>query len=115
MEIEILEKPEIIPIIIPITTPEAIPEIKPIIPEIMEQRKITPELLEMINNDAINHLKKMRNEILLNTDKYLLSDYPITSEQLEIIKTFRQKLRDFTKNNYIMPDKPNFIAAKINI
>ena len=53
----------------------------------------------MINNDTINHFKKMRNEILLNTDKYLLSDYPITSEQLEIIKTFRQKLRDFTKNN----------------
>ena len=92
MEIEILEKPEIIPIIIP---------------ETMEQRKITPELLEMINNDAINHLKKMRNEILLNTDKYLLSDYPITSEQLEIIKTFRQALRDFTKNDYNMPDRPD--------
>jgi hypothetical protein len=112
MEIEILEKPEIIPIIIPTTTPEAIPEIIPIIiPEIMEQRKITPELLEMINNDAINHLKKMRNEILLNTDKYLLSDYPITSEQLEIIKTFRKALRDFTKNNYIMPDKPDFYCG----
>ena len=112
MEIEILEKPEIIPIIIPTTTPEAIPEIIPIIiPEIMEQRKITPELLEMINNDTINHFKKMRNEILLNTDKYLLLDYPITYEQLKIIKTFRQALRDFTKNNYIMPDKPDFYCG----
>lgn len=54
-------------------------------------------------------LKNKRNLILNETDKYLLSDYPITPENLEIIKTYRQQLRDFTNNNYIMPDKPDFI------
>ena len=112
MEIEILEKPEIIPIIIPITTPEIIPEIKPIIiPEIMEQRKITPEFLEIIYNDTINHLKKIRNELLQQTDKYLLLDYPTTPEQLEIIKKYRQDLRYFTQNNFILPEKPDFVIT----
>ena len=58
-----------------------------------------------------NNMIFIRNELLQKTDKYLLSDYPITSEQLEIIKTFRQALRDFTKNNYIMPDKPDFYCG----
>lgn len=54
-------------------------------------------------------LKNKRNTILNETDKYMMLDYPITPEQLEIIKTYRQQLRDFTKNNYIMPEKPDFI------
>ena len=52
-------------------------------------------------------LKNTRNLILAETDKYLLPDYPITSEQLEIVKNYRKALRDFTNNNYIMPDKPD--------
>ena len=54
-------------------------------------------------------LKNKRNLILNETDKYMLSDYPITPDNLEIIKTYRQNLRDFTQNNFILPDKPDFI------
>ena len=75
-------------------------------PEITPE--ITPEFLEIIKNDTINHYKKMRNQLLLETDKYLLPDFPITPEQLEIIKTYRQQLRDFTNNDYIIPEKPDF-------
>jgi predicted ATP-dependent Lon-type protease len=56
-------------------------------------------------------LKNTRNLILAETDKYLLPDYPITSEQLEIVKNYRKSLRDFTNNNYIMPDKPDFVVT----
>ena len=56
-------------------------------------------------------LKNTRNLILAETDKYLLPDYPITSEQLEIVKNYRKSLRDFTNNNYIMPDKPDFVIT----
>jgi predicted ATP-dependent Lon-type protease len=61
--------------------------------------------------DYINYtlLKNTRNLILAETDKYLLPDYPITSEQLEIVKNYRKSLRDFTNNNYIMPDKPDLL------
>jgi predicted ATP-dependent Lon-type protease len=63
--------------------------------------------------DYINYtlLKNTRNLILAETDKYLLPDYPITSEQLEIVKNYRKSLRDFTNNNYIMPDKPDFVIT----
>lgn len=75
------------------------------------QPELTPEFLEMIKNDTFNHYRKMRNDLLNATDKYLLSDYPITPEQLIIIKEYRQALRDFTNNNYILPDKPDFIIT----
>ena len=64
---------------------------------------------EYINISNKISLKNKRNLILNETDKYMLSDYPITPENLEIIKTYRQALRNFTLNNYIMPDKPDFI------
>lgn len=56
-------------------------------------------------------LKNTRNLILRETDKYMISDFPITPEQLEIVKQYRQELRDFTNNDYIMPNKPNFIIT----
>jgi hypothetical protein len=56
-------------------------------------------------------LKQQRNLILRGTDRYMLCDYPITPENLEIIKTYRQQLRDFTINDYIFPDKPSFVIT----
>jgi hypothetical protein len=56
-------------------------------------------------------LKNKRNLVLAETDKYMLCDYPITPENLEIVKTYRQKLRDFTNNDYIFPDKPSFVIT----
>lgn len=73
------------------------------------QPELTPEFLEMIENDTINHYRKMRNDLLNETDKYLMNDYPITPENLIIVKEYRQALRDFTKNNYILPEKPEFL------
>lgn len=52
-----------------------------------------------------------RNQLLKDTDKYLLPDFPITPDNLIKIKEFRQLLRDFTKNDYILPDKPDFLNA----
>ena len=76
-----------------------------------EQLELTPEILEILTNDMIDHYKKIRNNLLLETDKYLLPDFPITPEQLEIVKEYRQALRDFTNNNYEMPEKPDFVIT----
>ena len=54
-------------------------------------------------------MKFTRNLLLQETDKYQLADYPITPDQLEIVKEYRQALRNFTQNDYIMPDRPDFI------
>jgi hypothetical protein len=56
--------------------------------------------------------------LLNKTDRYILSDYPITLEQQMIIKTYRQELREFINNNEIkklagekvdLPPIPDFI------
>ena len=50
-----------------------------------------------------------RNQLLAETDKYMLPDFPISADDLLIMKQYRQALRDFTNNDYIIPDKPAFI------
>ena len=50
-----------------------------------------------------------RNQLLAETDKYMLPDFPICADDLLIMKQYRQALRDFTNNDYIIPDKPAFI------
>ena len=45
--------------------------------------------------------RNMRNEILNQTDKYLLIDYPITEEQKTEVINYRKNLRDFINENKI--------------
>ena len=41
--------------------------------------------------------RNIRDEILRETDKYLLSDYPVTAEYKQKIIEYRQFLRDISK------------------
>ena len=69
----------------------------------------------IFNNDRyIEMLRIERDSLLYDTDKYLLSDYPITQEKLNIIKNYRQELRNFnnTSNNILLPKPPDFITNK---
>ena len=43
----------------------------------------------------IDKIRIIRNELLNLTDKYLLSDYPITLENLELVKNYRNELRNY--------------------
>jgi len=56
-------------------------------------------LIEDPNEWRLYLLRTTRNANLNYTDKYLLSDYPITPENLELIKSYRQILRDFINTN----------------
>ena len=51
------------------------------------------------NEHFLKRARNIRNELLNKTDRYILSDYPITLEQQMIIKTYRQELREFINNN----------------
>lgn len=42
-------------------------------------------------------VRSIRNQYLSETDKYMIVDYPITDEQREEYKAYRQYLRDYTK------------------
>ena len=74
------------------------------------------------NKHFLKRARNIRNELLNKTDRYILSDYPITLEQQMIIKKYRQDLRDFINNNEIkilagekvdFPPVPDFIDLNI--
>ena len=74
------------------------------------------------NEHYLKGARNIRNELLNRTDRYLLSDYPITLEQQMMIKTYRQDLREFINNNkerilngekVNLPEQPNFIDLNI--
>lgn len=44
-------------------------------------------------------VRAVRNQYLTDTDKYMIVDYPITDEQREEYKAYRQYLRDYTKTD----------------
>ena len=57
------------------------------------------EIAEGTNEWELFQLRNTRNAYLQLTDKYLIPDYPITQENLEIIKAYRQYLRNFINEN----------------
>lgn len=64
-----------------------------------EEGKIEPEEYEEpeINlEDLTKDIRCKRDKLLLESDKYVLVDYPIDSEGLEKIKRYRKELRDLT-------------------
>ena len=74
------------------------------------------------NKHFLKRYRNIRNELLNKTDKYILSDYPITLEKQIIIKTYRQDLRNFINENEIkilagekveFPTQPDFIDLNI--
>ena len=41
-------------------------------------------------------VRSIRNQYLKQTDKFMITDYPITDEEREIYKQYRTYLRDYT-------------------
>ena len=77
--------------------------------------------IEMSSNIDYTNLiliRNIRNQLLLDSDKYLLLDFPISSNNLILVKDYRQKLRDYMdlpeviNYNYSsttpIPDFPSF-------
>ena len=74
------------------------------------------------NEHFLKRARNIRNELLNRTDRYILSDYPITLEQQMQIKLYRQELREFINiNNELIltgakvdyPIQPDFIDLNI--
>ena len=74
------------------------------------------------NEHFLKRARNIRNELLNRTDRYVLSDYPISLEQQMIIKLYRQDLRQFINDNkekilngekVEFPTQPDFIDLNI--
>jgi hypothetical protein len=74
------------------------------------------------NEHYLKRARNIRNELLNRTDRYILSDFPITEEQKQEIILYRQNLRSFINENkdkiltgviVDFPEQPNFINLNI--
>ena len=74
------------------------------------------------NKHFLKRARNIRNELLNRTDKYVLSDYPITLQEQMQIKDYRKELRDFINNNQDkilngdqveFPKQPDFIQLNV--
>jgi hypothetical protein len=74
------------------------------------------------NEHFLKRARNIRNELLNKTDRYVLSDYPISLEQQMKIKEYRQELREFINDNkekilagekVEFPTQPDFIDLNI--
>ena len=74
------------------------------------------------NEHFLKRARNIRNELLNKTDRYILSDYPISLEQQMIIKAYRQDLRNFINDNkekilngekIDFPTQPDFLDLNI--
>ena len=74
------------------------------------------------NEHFLKRARNIRNELLNRTDRYVLSDYPISIEQQMEIKVYRQDLRNFINDNkekilngdkIDFPTQPSFIDLNI--
>ena len=74
------------------------------------------------NEHFLKRARNIRNELLNRTDRYVLSDYPISLEQQMEIKAYRQDLRNFINDNkekilngekIDFPTQPDFIDLNI--
>ncbi len=81
-------------------------EFKPIINNYNSPDEVPEEYREMVKQTQFKMLREKRNNLLKESDVYMLPDFPITPENLIKIKDYRQKLRDFNNNNFIIPDFP---------
>ena len=71
----------------------------------LKKGDFTTEITTILYDDTelkMARLRERRNEILAKSDKYMLADYPMIAKLRQLVKEYRQYLRDITKAN--MPD-----------
>lgn len=81
------------------------------------------ERIAYIQAQNLQLMRNERNQLLEKTDKYLLSDFPISDDKKEEVKIYRQALRDYFNRDDVIswkfslanqyppdfPEKPDFI------
>ena len=72
---------------------------------------------KMTRESQQNYIRIFRNPELARTDKYVLTDYPLTSEEKEEVLRYRQQLREIpnktTPEEMIMPGCPSYIDTNL--
>ena len=97
-------------------------ENKPVIVSYNSPDEVPKELYPNAQETYKNMLRQKRNQLLKDTDIYLIPDFTIIPEKLKLIKEYRQNLREFINENEIKilagekvewPKQPDFIDLNI--
>ena len=83
----------------PLVVIEQPTEDKPIVKYRETDEQIEQYAEKLPIDDKQLRVRTIRNQYLADTDKYMIVDYPITEEQREEYKAYRQYLRDYTKTD----------------
>lgn len=62
-------------------------------------RYIIREVPEPTPEELAKEIRSKRDKLLRDTDKYLISDYPISPESLEQVKAYRVSLRELPEQS----------------
>ena len=60
-------------------------------------------------------VRAVRNRYLQETDKYMIADYPLTEEERQKVKAYREYLRDYTLTENWWQNKPQGFNEWINM
>lgn len=78
--------------------------------KLIDGEVVKSEPKPLTRDEKLIPIRANRNQLLSATDFMVLPDIPFTIEEVELIKTYRQQLRDITKtidvDNPIYPSKP---------
>ena len=74
---------------------------------------------EPTDAELAEDIRNKRDNLISETDFYLMPDYPIDSKNLEELKTYRQALRDIPEQSgfpkeVTWPEQPSFLCKDAN-
>ena len=72
--------------------------------------QVNGEYVLVSSDEAIEQKKadvrSIRNQYLADTDKYMITDFPISEEEKDNYKSYRQYLRDYTEQESWLESNP---------
>ena len=75
--------------------------------KIIESQEADDEMKLLMNEGVKKSRKDERDKLLIESDKYVLQDYPISLENKTLILNYRENLRNFNYSNFYLTF-PNF-------
>ena len=67
--------------------------------EVIDGEYVIVAIPESTVEELQAEVRVVRNNLLQETDKYLIIDYPLSTEKKELYIQYRTYLRDYTENN----------------
>ena len=69
---------------------------------------------EKVIEQQKTQIRSKRDSLLQKTDKFMISDYPITEDERQKIKSYREYLRDYTLIENWWQQEPNTFEELLN-